>query len=400
MRRAARHLLAVLAAALVPASAGAASFQFDDVIYDWPAEGRRSVGEDALTLGLDDQDFAIRIYRSQPGADDLQAWLAGRMAALADPDAEVEAEFPVSEQRLGGITYALGGRHVGGSLEMYFALAIGGRAQLIALDYWGGSAETELAGLVDKYVQPMLSSLRFVSAGAEPLLAPPVPGPYDGIYYAQVMGYGLNGIEIDNRFLMLSAAGYFFEDLPDGVGTQAVDYRAALGRRPDDAGTYRLDGNVIRFSYADGSGEEHSVEAAADGTLAIGGVDYMPLAPVPDGLALSGRYRNSSYLQFGPGTGLVGGAYGASSYTFSADGRFSAERSAGAFANFETSAGDLTGGFASGSDAGAASGTYRVDAGALLLTDGAGAVRRLSLVVVADGLIAVDGVVYLRGDDE
>jgi hypothetical protein len=394
-----RQLVPALAlATLLSGGAHAASFQYDNVIYQWPEDARRSTNEDSVRLTLDDADFAIRIFRSARSPADLQAWLTGQMAALVEEDETVEAAFPVTEQRQGGITYAIGGQSVDGMLQMGFALVIGDRAQMIVLDYWGDDGETQLGAVVEKYVQPMLSSLQFVSAGAEPLLGPPEPGPYDGVWYAQAMGYGLNGIELDHRFLMLSPEGWFFEDVPEGVGTPGFDFVAALAARPDDAGTYRVADGVLRFAYADGSVEEQSLAAGDEGTLVIDDVEYLALAPVADGLVLDGVYSRSSYTQFGPGTGIVGGTYIASSFAFTADGHYTAGHFAGTSASFETAAGDHTGGFTTGSDNPDVAGTYRVEAGVLVLTDSSGTTERRSLVVIVDGMIAIDGSVYLRDD--
>lgn len=377
--------------------AAAASFQFDNVIYEWPENGRRVTRPDSVLLSPDrDSDFAIEIFRSARRPPNVEAWLTSRMAELLGDDAQPEGDFPIQRLRQGEVSMVLAGQAVDGNPQMFFAILIGDRVELVRLDYRGDIVDME--AVVAKYVLPLVSSLRLVSAGAAPLLGPPTPGPLDGIYYAQGVGYGFAGLELAHHFLMLSGDGYFFEGLPEGIGTAGLDYGPVLAAQPDDAGTYRVDGDAIRFSYADGAVQELSFTPGAD-RLGIGSREYRITVPAEDGLLLEGRYSRGSYTQFSPGSGTVGGVYSGSRYMFGRDGQFTSDRYGGAFGNFETGTGDLRGGFATGAGPDVVAGTYRVEGGALVLTDSAGETVRHSLAIVVDGMIAIDGAIYLRDDD-
>ncbi|MEZ5668281.1 MAG: hypothetical protein R3F55_12750 [Alphaproteobacteria bacterium] len=394
-----RFAILLLASAPLATGAGAATFQYDNVVYDWPDEGRRVVQDGWVRLTLDgDAPFAIRIFRSEQRPRDPAAWLERRMDFVVEDDETVDFRVPMDSLDLGAIPVTAGGQSVDGDMQLFMAMQVGDRIELVMLDYWGDNPADAVAALVEREVVPLMLSMRFVSEGAPPLLEPASPGPLDGVFYANTMGYGLNGIELQHHFLMLSADGYFFEDVPAGAGTAGFDFGAALSGRPDDAGTYRVAGDAIRFAYADGSVATMAL-SSGDGGLSIGERDYLALDPVPDGLVLEGSYSRQSFAQFGVGSGVSGGAYSGSYYSFGADGRFTADRSSGAFGSFENAAGDSQGGFAVRPQSDSAVGTYVVAGGALILTDTRGRVTVHSLAVVADGMIAIDGGIYLRPDD-
>ena len=439
-----RLALAVLLVALAAGSAAgsaaardyAGPYQYDNVIYTPPPgwkKGRTSADNVILLNGEDGRYEYLRIYRSRPLPPDVSAWLRTFMAGDASGDREtVDKVLDVTPVQIGSRGAMLGASRMNdGDVRFYLAVTVGDGLELVRFE-GGGDDEEELRQTTTSFqqiVDPFVNAMRFVSAGAAPLLGPPTPGPLEGIYFGSQLDLGFNmQMTMRSTVYVFDRQGRFLSDLPDGRSPQNVDFARAMRETPDDAGHYEIVGDKIVLRHADGETDEEEFEwdeddgpppvanplapptnplAGPANPLAGGAVqasadrrnirigDWLnPVEPLPDGTPLDGTFSSMFYSSTGfAGSDNFTSVSGGSSYGFTPAGRFSTD----GFVGFSGSAGGgdavtTYGGYSEKPDK---AGTYVVKDGVITLTFLDGTVETKSAVLVGDSLLYLDGSQYL-----
>lgn len=365
--------------------------QYEDTIYELPKGWRLGARDGYARLFPDDSEVygycTIALGLSEPLPNDAGRWLKTRMKGVLGEGEAATAVQPVQHSRQGALDVWVTGQGVDGDLQMHFAVAAAGRVRHV---WFEGPADTDGRRALDEVFLPLVSGLRFVGAGARPLLGTPRAGDLQGTYFGAVMGYGLGGVEVQNRFYSFTREGRFYEGVPVGRSLATLDFAASLAREGDSCGNYRFLGKKLKLDFA--NGERRELTFARDGeALVLDGDHYWLQEPLADGTRLDGCWRSLHYTSFTPGSGVVGGAGSTHSLTLRKDGTFESEGFGFASANFETPAGDVTGGFSVGGEKGPRKGRYEVKDGVLRLTDTRGVVSTRNVFMLSPRVLLLDG---------
>lgn len=145
------------------------------------------------------------------------------------------------------------------------------------------------------------SQLGKSTAASQPA-APPAPvkvgaGDLYGIYIATTkqlvapgagssVQYGITW-QPGRDWITFLPGGLFFARLPN-EGLAGFDYAKAVQKNPEAAGTYKIQGNTIRITWA-ASGTERVLKRTADGDLWEDKTNWTPL-PKTNGMRLNGKY--------------------------------------------------------------------------------------------------------------
>ena len=389
------RLALALAAALIATPAAAEMRQFGDVIFlklpGW-TDLRGTGATRALWSDLPDERCEycrIMIGPEAPAKGSLTDWLTAQRLAFVDEDERddwriAQAAAPTSTGRHDA---AMLGQTDGSDTQLLVAIAAGGRFHLLGFH---GDASDEAAlkdstGTMTDTFLPWLTTLRFPSEGAAPLLGKPVPGKMTGLWWGMrldpVMQIDLTmQMQTTMRHMVFWPDGTFYDGTPP-AGLAPPDRAALIAARDTDWGNYVQTGGRIALTFADGHAEE--LEGDSD-TWSGGGFDMHRVEPLPDGARLDGMTSWIHYTGFSPGSGIVGGAGGGGATTYKPDGSYTDSRYHGVSGGF-----DGGGGFAlSGSDEG--SGRYEVRDGLLVLTPKTGKGPKPSLIFKAGDDVMIE----------
>ena len=254
--------------------------QHGNLIYDLPANwspGRHEAG--ILTLIYDGDDEACKfcyIYLSAgvEKSGDLASFVEARAPLFIDEDdrdAITVLQAPAVSEA-GPVKIALYGLKVDSNLLIVMGFELPDRFELVAFDGYAYDEE-KLAKSMTVFsdeVQPLFTSLQFVSMGARPLLPEPEPGPLSGVYWGwhneTVLGIdAMMRMEIAHRLLVFWEDGHFFDGEPPN-GTRPLDRDALMAVANADFGTYTVSGNSLSLVFADGSKEELNRAGFAGGS--------------------------------------------------------------------------------------------------------------------------------------
>ena len=133
----------------------------------------------------------------------------------------------------------------------------------------------------------------------------------------QYQAFGGLTLVARNVTFVFTPGGYFFDEIPVGVGLDDAGAQAWARDHPDGGGRYEVRGDSIRLTYASGRTDDVDARKAEDGwRLAWGSRPLSPKLTFPDGATLSDVYGRESVTNFG--TGYVVGDH---DFEFTADGR-------------------------------------------------------------------------------
>ncbi len=369
--------------------------QFDNVIYKLPAGwfvGGRNGYLALMPRDHDKEGFCtIWIAPSEKAPSDPAKWIRSKMAGVVEKGDQASAIREPKGTKLGPHSAWMAGQAVDGDMQIHVAVVAAGRIEHI---YFNGPADEKGQRATNSAFIPLCDELQFVSAGAKPLLEAPRPGEFHGSYFGTGMGYGLNGIEVENKFFFFTKAGHFYEGVPSGRSLQTIDFPAAFAREGGRCGNYHVRGKELVLDF--GNGEKRSKSFKQDGdALVIGGDKFWLQEEIADGTHMDGCWTSLHYSSFTQGSGVVGGAGGTHSLTLTKDGKFQSEGMGFASANFETPAGDLTGGFSTKSDNKAKQGTYEFKGGVLVLNASDGTRRTKNLFMLSPRVMLLDGTSHI-----
>ena len=379
-------LIGLLPAGLLPGSALAELRQHGNVVYTLPQGWSTGRSEANGTLSLwarlaDDACDQCRIYIGAPqvktGAPDKL--LARNLRIFLDPDEP--APEPLGDASLsqeGAHKVAMQALKSGDDMQILLAVEIADRTQFFGFEA-DSRDEAKLAASLEIFardVVPMITSARYLTEGAAPVLGAPEPGGVTGVWQGTGTRWSL-GLDMMMKMDLISeqfvfwADGTFYDGTPPG-GIAPFDRKAALRRGDMSWGNYRVQRGKVLFSYADGDIDERDL-AGADiegGFDCSEGATCYRVKPMPDGTKINGRIENFTYSGFSPGSTVSGGVHFASTLYFSPDGRWSYDSSSGASASFTDGSGgygsgEITGGYAS-SNSRSQSGRYRVENGTVI----------------------------------
>jgi hypothetical protein len=215
----------------------------------------------------------------------------------------------------------------------------------------------------------------------------------EAMYYAWEQQYTIGGMQMDEEVYLLLRDGTVRRGVP--VAPADLDVPRSKRMEPDEWGRWRRAGGRYEFAFARGSNTFSRKQ----------GYVLESAARVP----LTGRYEGASSYAIPGGAA----AWSSSGVTFSADGRFSRDRSGGAGGTSgvgetavtavttyddEGSSASVTSGVAGGGssrrtpDAGNRRGTYRVDGYTIILSYENGRVERAPFAIQKDDGGRVSGV--------
>ena len=168
-----------------------------------------------------------------------------------------------------------------------------------------------------------------------------------------------------NVTFVFTPGGYFFDEIPVGVGLDDAGAQAWMRDHPDGGGRFEVRGDKILLTYASGKTDGMDARKVQGGwSLAWGSRPLGPKLTFPDGATLSGVYGNETITNVG-----IGYVAGAHDYEFTADGRVAYGRRVSMSTADLSSVGGREG----------QSGRYRVEGSALRIDwdDGTAAVHSL-----------------------
>jgi hypothetical protein len=386
-------------------------YQFDNFIYNLPGPewNRGKVTPEYIILYPDKFGVYVHLFASSPYQSDLGTWAINRLKEFDRKEAEEDKKEPppilktdTKETQLdNGTKVTLVSQIVEKRGIKYLRLAMAfpssGKADLIMME---GRDVEKFKSHTPAFIN-LVSNVQRVSAGAKPVLGKPTPGGLDGIWLGTTTGYGLNGLEVTTQFYLFSKTGRFVSDIIAGEPLVGFDFEKAVRRHSAEAGNYTIANGKITLHYADGEKEveefKRSTSNKGEPMLKIDNVSLFRITPPADGARLSGTYNSTNYSSFTPGSGVSGGVVSTRTYTFRPDGTFLFDKFAGASANFENSAGDTTGGFATRKSTDDA-GTYTIKDGLLILKTKEGKEIRHNILFYDKELIYLDGSSYLGKD--
>ncbi len=367
--------------------------QHDNTIFRPPEGWSLGYRRDYAVLMPDDEDALgysyMRIGLSEAAPGDASKWLQAKMKSVVEEDEKAKLQRePVSASE-GGYEVWMTGQSVDGDLQLHFAPIAGGRIQHVWFEGPADELGQKAAGVFATFV----GDLKFVSAGAKALLGSPRAGDLHGTYFGTTMGYGLNGMEVQNSFFSFTREGRFYEGVPAGRSLETLDFDAANAREGHSSGNYRVRGKELELEFANGERRVEEFEGGKE-AIVIGGDKHWPQQSIQDGTRMDGCWTSFSYSSFTPGSGVVGGAGSSHSLTLRRDGSFETEGMGFASANFETSAGDLTGGFSTSGGKDKQAGTYAFEDGVLVLTS-KGKRSTKNLFMLSERVMLLDGTSYI-----
>jgi hypothetical protein len=381
-------------AAAEPARVGDQALrQHDNTIFRPPEGWSLGYRHDYAVLMPDDEDALgysyMRVGLSEPAPGDASKWLQAKMKSVVEEDEKAQHQREPVSAAEGGYEVWMTGQSVDGDLQLHFAPVVGGRIQHV----WFEGPADELGQKAAGAFATFVGDLKFVSAGAKPLLDSPRAGDLHGTYFGSTMGYGLNGIEVQNRFFFFSREGRFYEGVPAGRSLETLDFAAANAREGRSSGNYRVRGKKLELEFANGEKRVEEFEYGKE-VIMIGGDKYWPQESIQDGTRMDGCWTSFSYASFTPGSGVVGGAGNSHSLTLRRDGSFEMEGIGFASASFETAAGDRTGGFSTNSGKNKQAGTYEFKDGVLVVTS-KGKRSTKNLFMLSERVMLLDGTSYI-----
>ena len=379
---------ALIAAAALPARAQETR-QYGGVAY--PTAGWSPASfQTYAALNAPDNLGRYLVLPSEATDAPLADWLDGAAGRFYDAeDFQVEsketADFP-AVQGLPTAVWMMSARptHGGWSrIVIWVGVRTGGRNYAIGLEGYDDDLVAKVGGFT-----AWLGALRFEGDGTAGLA--PVPGPLHGVYSGLRLMFGLQPY-YDVGFYTFSHDGWVYVGVPEDATAESFDFRAAAASEPGDAGVYRVEGDELVLTFADGDQERLSFKRVSDG-VEIEGFGFYPRAPLPDGAVLDGRFQMGSYAT--ADHTASGGPFVASSfersYVFTRGGRF--ETSASSFASASASA------YVTSARGGEPTvrGRYAVRDGVLVLTADDGTVVRRSAVQFGDDAVIIAGDPYYR----
>lgn len=191
-------------------------------------------------------------------------------------------------------------------------------------------------------------------------LASPFAGRgLDGLYFQMKFAFG--NYEPDHW--VFTSGGKYFHGLPPG-GLEHFDIDAGIRAAPGNGGTYRIEGDRLILTPAQGTASPLRYENAG-GKITLDGTLLSKAAAFARGDTLDARYSWGASA----GGGTTASVNAGVTYTFTKDGTFTGSRVAGV----AVSAGGQDHGAAS---SGATSGTYALAGNTLTLTHKSGQVTR------------------------
>ncbi|MEO1240056.1 MAG: hypothetical protein AAFW64_10525, partial [Pseudomonadota bacterium] len=227
---------------------------------------------------------------------------------------------------------------------------------------------TESLGVLQTHAIPFFSTVAFVTpeeiVRRLPAAAPQgVSGAFWGWTQRLVPTAGGGVVsQIEHRVLVLHPDGHFnFAGPPDG----GFNRKSMAEARRTDFGVFTRSGRTLTLLYASGRSETLTADGAgwSDRDMTLD-----PVSVPEDGTLLVGRLTD---LSFSGAAGGEGGAFARTAIDFAADGRFTLDTASGGFT-----------GFSSAGASGEVRGTYRVEAGRVVMTsDG----ERQSLPIIDTG---------------
>lgn len=294
----------------------------------------------------------------------LADWLTRERLAVVDEDERDDWQVSRPAKLSGGndrFPTAILGQTDGDDLQLLIAIEAGTRYYLIGLQGSAGEDDLkETLGVAGEVLMPWMAGMKFVSAGAKPLLGPPAPGDMTGMWWGWRMDstVGIDGMmkmENSYRHVIFWPDGTFHDGTPPG-GTASPD-RAALVKGPlTDWGNYTTKGNTVTLGYADGRSETMTRKGSG---WELDDYELAEAAPLKDGAKLNGKISSTHFTGMVPGTG-TGGVGGGSETAFKPDGSYTGSSFGGGFGSFEAG-----GGYAVSSDR-QTGGRYEVKDGLLI----------------------------------
>lgn len=390
----------ILTAWLAALPAGAESYQFSNSIFTLPPGWRLMRAEpDFQTIGPDDRDECdfcyLYIGRSSPAIGSLKSFVSKNKRLFFDPGDKtaISRLQPVSELRDYGYPLAMQTFEADGKPMFLIGFHVNDRYEIIGFQ-GDGDDEEELRKTLATFqtvLPAYMTTVRFVSNGAPPLMPAPKPGPYDGAYFGTWIDQSV-GADLMMRMDLASSLyvfwpdGYFHDGTPPH-GMTPPD--PAYLREPTATGygTYRVEGGELRLAYANGETETLTIDGEG---LSDGRTTMYPVKPLPDGSRIEGTISSSYATGFG-GPGMMSqGGFSSSSYTtFYTDGSFDGKSTSSAFGSFGDGLGGTTAGYSTGSQDGHA-GRYEIKDGLIFrqAPDGSAAAEP-ELIFDMDGAIHI-----------
>lgn len=345
--------LAAALSAAVPTLALAEARQHGNVVFDLPSGWVTGATRDDGTLVIlsrlpDDECEYCYMYVGSgvDRAEDPVFYLKRNPRLfLEEDDGDPKEVVPADAFDLGPHKGAMLGQLVDGELRILMALSVGNRTEVFAFEGNGREPEEIQAVLkvFERDLVPLVSSARFLSDGAKPLLGPAQPGDLAGIYQGSGIRWnlGLDMMMQSSTYVNLYVFwkdGHFYDGTPPD-GLQPLDTAAALKSGDMSWGNYRVSGGKLHLDYADGDSDELDFDGNVVDGFSCGETTCYPVDSIADGSKIEGTVDNTSYTGFSPYSGVSGGVGSSSTLTFLADGNWTYKSSTGVSGNFDTGGG-------------------------------------------------------------
>lgn len=126
-------------------------------------------------------------------------------------------------------------------------------------------------------------------------------------------------LELGPAYLILSPGGYFTTEMPSDTTLDDAGLKAWARKNPDDAGTYRLEGNRLVMTFASGKQQIATIAGSGENqSIKLDGHNYNSKRYFADGTRLEGVYSRSRITRASADVFVIGNR----DLAFSPDGRF------------------------------------------------------------------------------
>lgn len=356
--------------------------QFNNVIYTPPAGWTHGYASDEPWIVLIPEDpntsycqgCYFYIGTGSAGAWDAVSYLTTQTRTFVDADKRdlVTINQMPYEVGVAGRPGAMMATNFDGRLMLTVAVTLSDRIELFGFE--GPAADQAQAGatlqVFAERFEDFVASVSFVSEGASPLMPPPQPGPFAGLWWGWKTiflpqpDFTMRS-KIDHRLIAFWPDGTFYDGTPPG-GLAPLDRAALLAAGNLSFGTYSVAGSSLTLTYASGLTTTFPLQGQ---TIKEDQRDLNQVEVFPDGTTIDGKLKWFFFGAFNPYAGMSGGTTAISEVLFFPDGHWESADFAAASGNFkDVLTGETTGSFGSSSGIDSKHGTYVVKDGVVIRT--------------------------------
>ena len=361
-----RWIALILLLVTSPASALAETRQFGNIVFTMPSGWLGGKVESTTKILLPRSRVAdctgCRIYLGKGSLkhENLETFLLGQIHGLHNGDDRSKikmktkpASFQAGSHEALFVTWSFAER------EIFLGLAIELSSRYEFTAFRARSDGSDVTKKMNRYFEPFVASLKFVSEGEPALLPEARPGSLAGVYRGYQLGVsvgagGAGTLSQQYKTLVFWRDGHFYEGTPPN-GLAPLDTKELLEAYDSAFGVYREQESQIVLTFSDG--RKQSMSPLSDGRWQLDEREMLPVEPVEDNSRFDSRLSAMTFGGFTSGSGIDGGTLAALDIQLFDDGTYSVNSMLSTGGGFSGG-----GGFAAGGRE-RAEGTYQVKDG-------------------------------------